>query len=99
MRAMKHLVASLLLCGAIALPAALPSPLLAQDAAPAVRDGGERSGPAPVEPHPLAYGVIAVALLAGIGIGVGAVLVIRGWDRSRPSEREIEAHQSGPRSL
>jgi hypothetical protein len=85
--------AVLLLSGALVGPIVWTEPVHAQEVAPAISDAGPRSGPEPIEPHPMAYGLIAAALAVGIAVGVVAVLVIRGWDRSRPIERQSEEHQ------
>jgi hypothetical protein len=90
---LRAFTAALLLSGALAAPIVWTAPMHAQETAPAISDAGPRSGPEPIEPHPMAYGLIAAALAVGIGIGVAAVLVIRGWDRSRPIERHSEEHQ------
>jgi hypothetical protein len=96
---LRVVVMALLLSAALAAPMMWTVATAAQETiTPAINNGGERSGPDPIQPHPMAYGVIVAALLVGVGVGVAAVVVIRGWDRSRPIERETEEHQR-PHSL
>lgn len=90
---LRAFIAMLLISGALAAPIAWPAAAGAQEITPAIIDGGARSGPDPIEPHPVAYTMVGIALLVGIAIGIAAVVVIRGWDRSRPIERETEEHQ------
>ncbi|MDX2166622.1 MAG: hypothetical protein SF182_06145 [Deltaproteobacteria bacterium] len=92
MHTLRTLLVALSMCGALATPLTW-SAATAQEITPAISDGGPRSGPEPVEPHPLAYGLVTVMLLVGFGIGVVAVVVIRTWDRSRPIERRTEERQ------
>lgn len=60
----------------------------AQDATPALRDGGPRAAPEPPGVSPPAFGVFIVVLLLGIGIGLITVVAVRRLDRNRQSERE-----------
>ncbi|MEO8603906.1 MAG: hypothetical protein ABI629_15130 [bacterium] len=62
------------------------------DAKPPIQDGGERSGPSPTAPHPMAFGILFGLLVIGAGLGLTALVVIRRWDRNRPIERETERH-------
>ena len=79
-----------LLCGALALPGKFPEQALAQPPT-ALMNGGPREGtPVPTMPV-LSYGIVLVLLAIGGGIGLAAVVIIRQWDRQRPTERQAEA--------
>jgi len=66
-------------------------PRLLNDQQPAVNDGGPRPAPAPPVPRPMAYVILFGLLLFGAAIGLFALIKIRNWDRSRPSEHEAES--------
>jgi hypothetical protein len=76
-------------------PPAAAAPRLLNDQQPAIRDGGERPAVPPPAPRPMVYGIVFGLLLIGAAIGLGALLVIRRWDRNRPIERETELAQHG----
>jgi hypothetical protein len=79
-----------LLCGALTLPGQFPEQALAQPPRVLI-DGGPREGtPVPTMPV-LSYGIVLVLLAIGGGIGLAAVVIIRQWDRQRPTERQAEA--------
>jgi hypothetical protein len=94
------LFAAALLCGALSAPLTWPAGGLAQDVVtPAINDGGPRTGPEPTQAPALAYGVVILLLIVGVGIGGVAVMVIRRWDRDRPIERQSEARHGGRETL
>ena len=86
-------IALALLCGVLALPSHIVVPASAETPA-VLRDGGPREA-TPAAPLPvMSYGILLGLLALGGGIGLAFVLVIRGWDRQRPTERQAEAEAS-----
>jgi hypothetical protein len=84
-----------LLCGALALPGQFPEQALAQPPRVLI-DGGPREGTPVPTMSALSYGIVLVLLAIGGGIGLAAVLIIRQWDRQRPTERQAEAEAHHP---
>ncbi len=82
--------ALVLLCGVLALPSDIVVPASAQPPG-VLRDAGPREG-TPAAPLPVSsYGILLGLLVLGGGVGLAFVVVIRGWDRQRPTERHAEA--------